>query len=373
MEPNGKVNLLGLSQVQLEEFVEDIGESAYRGRQLFEWLYTKRATSFDGMTNLGKHFRSQLGRTAAIQGISLVQQTFSPRDGTTKLLFELRDGLKIESVLIPPAVSFRDTGREQEDEQTRLTLCVSTQVGCPLDCAFCATGTMGFFRNLTPGEIVDQILQVRRMTGKSPTNIVFMGMGEPLLNYDNVMTSSGIIANGIGIALKRITVSTAGRPDRIKQMADEKRRLKLAVSLHSAVDTTRSRLMPINRKFPVNQLLDAVAYYYEQTRQRVTYEYIFFDGINDTEQEVRALIRFARQVPCKINVIPYHSIAFTGTTEATKHLGPSKRTEECVKELRAHHLTAMVRSNAGDDIDAACGQLAVRFAKQTTQETVPTS
>ncbi len=283
MNSNGKANLLGMTQTQLEEFAENIGESAYRGRQLFEWLYTKRVTTFDGMTNLGKNVRSQLARSAVIRTITLIRQVFSPRDGTTKLLFELHDGMKIESVLIPPATSFRDTGRQLDDEQSRLTLCVSTQVGCALDCKFCATGTMGFFRNLTTGEIVDQVLQVRRLIAKSPTNIVFMGMGEPLLNYDDVMNATGILANGVGIALKRITISTAGRPDRIRQLGDEKRRVKLAVSLHSAVNETRSELMPINRKFPLDQLLSAIEYYYAKTRQRVTYEYIFFDGINDTD------------------------------------------------------------------------------------------
>ena len=373
MESNGKTNLLGLTQSELEEFAENIGESSYRGRQLFEWLYTKRVTTFDGMSNLGKTFRSQLARTSIIRGVTLMHQVFSPRDGTTKLLFELQDGMKIESVLIPPATSFRDTGRTQEDEQTRLTLCVSTQVGCALDCKFCATGTMGFFRNLTAGEIVDQVLQVRRLTAKSPTNIVFMGMGEPMLNYDNVMNAAAIMATGIGIALKRITVSTAGRPDRIRQLGDEKRRMKLAVSLHSAVDETRSLLMPINRKFPLDQLLGAIDHYYAQTEQRVTYEYIFFDGINDTDKEIRALIKFARHVPCKINIIPYHSIASTGLNSATDRLRPSRRTDECVKELRAHHLTTLVRSSAGDDIDAACGQLAVRLSRHSKQQALPTS
>ena len=373
MDSNGKTNILGLTREQLEDFAEAIGESRYRGRQLFEWLYTRRATSFDGMTNLGKSTRSQLSRSAVIRGINLVQQSFSRRDGTTKLLFELADGLKIESVLIPPATSFRDTGRQQDDEQSRLTLCVSTQVGCPLDCKFCATGTMGFFRNLTTGEIVDQVLQVKRLTAKSPTNIVFMGMGEPMLNYDNVMNAAGIMATGTGIALKRMTVSTAGRPDRIRQMGDENRRVKLAVSLHSAVDATRSALMPINRKFPLDQLLDAIEYYYAKTRRRVTYEYIFFDGVNDTERELKALIKFARRVPCKINIIPYHSIAFTGKRTSDLPFTPSPRVEQCVRELRAHHLTAMVRSNAGDDIDAACGQLAVRLSRQPRPVVHPSS
>ncbi len=363
-----KQNLLGRTKEQLADFVEDIGEPRYRAQQIFEWLYTRGVTDFRSMTNLGKAFREQLARAATIQGITPADKTFSRQDGTTKFLFGLEGGLKIESVLIPPATAFRNGEAAEEDEQTRLTLCVSTQVGCPLDCAFCATGTMGFFRNLTTGEIIDQILQVKRLTGQKITNIVFMGMGEPMLNYDNVMAASEIISAGIGIALKRITLSTAGWADRIRQMGDEKRRIKLAISLHSAVDETRTRLMPINKKFDLNALLSAVEYYYERTKQRVTYEFIFFDGINDTEREVKALIALARRVPCKINVIPYHSIAFTQPMGLAASLRPSPRMEELVQELRAHHLTAMVRSSAGEDIDAACGQLAVKALRSAGRQ-----
>jgi 23S rRNA (adenine2503-C2)-methyltransferase len=363
MEAKGKTNLLGLTKEQLGDVVEDLGEPRYRAQQIHEWLYARGVTDFRAMTNLAKPFRDQLSRVAVIQGLTPLHQTFSPKDGTTKFLFALSDDLRIESVLIPPATAFRDTEQQEEDEQSRLTLCVSTQVGCPLDCAFCATGTMGFLRNLSAGEIVDQILQVRRLTLRRVTNIVFMGMGEPLLNYDSVMAASGIFTAGAGIAQKRITVSTAGLPDRIRRLGLEKRKIKLAVSLHSAVDATRSRLMPINRRFPLEDLLAAVGEYYEGTGQRVTYEVIFFDGVNDTEREVGALIRLARRVPCKINVIPYHSIAFTDPTGIGAGLRPSPRLEELVRRLRDHHLTALVRSSAGEEIDAACGQLAVRLSR----------
>ena len=362
-----KQNLLGRTREQLADFIEDIGEPRYRAQQIFEWLYTKGVTDFRSMSNLGRAFREQLARAATIQGIIPVDSAFSGLDGTTKFLFELEGGLKIESVLIPPATEFRPGGQEDDEEQTRLTLCVSTQVGCPLDCAFCATGTMGFFRNLTTGEIVDQILQVKRITGKKITNIVFMGMGEPMLNYDNVMAASEIISAGIGIALKRITVSTAGWPDRIRQMGDEKRRIKLAISLHSAVNETRTKLMPVNKRFNLDALMAAVEYYYHRTKQRVTYEFIFFDGLNDTEREIKALIRLARRVPCKINVIPYHSITFTEPEGLAASLRPSPRLEELVQMLRRHHLTAMVRSSAGEDIDAACGQLVVKALRSTAR------
>ena len=362
-----KQNLMGRTKEQLADFVEDIGEPRYRAQQIFEWLYTRGAAEFRAMSNLGKAFREQLSRTAVIQGITPIESTFSRQDGTTKFLFALEGGLQVESVLIPPATAFRNGEAAEEDEQSRLTLCVSTQVGCPLDCAFCATGTMGFFRNLTTGEIVDQILQVKRLTGKKITNIVFMGMGEPMLNYDSVTAASEIISAGIGIALKRITISTAGWPDRIRQMGDEKRRMKLAISLHSAVEGTRTKLMPINKKFNLDALMAAVEYYYARTKQRVTYEFIFFDGINDTDREVKALIKFARRVPCKINVIPYHSIAFTEPEGLAASLRPSPRMEELVQELRAHHLTTMVRSSAGEDIAAACGQLAVKALRSAAR------
>jgi 23S rRNA (adenine2503-C2)-methyltransferase len=311
------------------------------------------------MTNLGKGFRERLGRVAEIRGVQPVLQRFSKRDGTTKFLFELYDGLQIESVLIPPASAFLGEEPGGDDDAKRRTLCISTQVGCPLDCAFCATGTMGFLRNLTSGEIVDQLLQVKRASGKRVTNVVFMGMGEPLLNYDAVMTAADIIAGGIHIAAKRITISTAGHADRIRRMGEERRRFRLAVSLHSAVDETRTRLMPINRTFGLEQLMGAVEYYFRQTKQRVTYEVIFFDGVNDGPRDIDRLIAFARRVPSKINVIPYHSISFTGPHGFGASLRPSPRMEASVERLRLAKLTVMVRSSAGEDIDAACGQLVV--------------
>jgi len=357
-------NLLGLTQTELCTFAVDIGESRYRGTQLFQWLYAKGAVSVETMTNLGKPFRERLRHVATINGIELLTQQRSRTDGTTKFLFRLRDGLKIESVLIPPATSFNDYEASGKDEQQRLTLCVSSQVGCPLDCKFCATATMGFRRNLAVGEIIDQILQMKRLTGRKITNVVFMGMGEPMMNYDNVMKAVEILTDGIGIAARRVTLSTAGRAEKIMRMADEKRRVKLAVSLHSAVDETRTKLMPINKKFGVSALLSALEYYYSRVKQQVTYEYIFFDGINDTDREVAQLIKLARRVPCKINVIPFHSIAFTAPRGLSASLRPSRRLHEIVGELRAHDLTVMVRSSTGEDIDAACGQLAVRMDQQ---------
>lgn len=359
----GKTNLLGMTREGLSDFAAGMNEPRYRGGQIFTWLYGKGAVSVEDMTDVGKRFRARLQEAAVIEGVTPLLQQFSRRDGTTKFLFALADGVRIESVLIPPASAFRggpaDGPAEMDDEQRRLTLCVSTQVGCPLDCAFCATGTMGFARNLSAGEIVDQLLQVRRATGRRITNIVFMGMGEPLLNYDAVMTAVDIIAAGAGIAAKRMTVSTAGRADRIRRMGVEGRRVKLAVSLHSAVEETRTRLMPVNRTYGLEALGAAVEEYYRRTKLRVTYEVILFDGVNDADSDVRRLIAFARRVPSKINIIPYHSIAFTGIGGFAASLRASPRMDEHVETLRAARLTVMVRSSAGEDITAACGQLAV--------------
>lgn len=352
-------NLMGMTKEELAGFARGIGEASYRGSQLYHWLYARGATSFAAMTDLGKEFRKRLEDSAVIGGVVLEAHRRSERDGTVKLLFALQDGLRIESVLIPPASALRDGDTVVEEEQKRLTLCVSTQVGCPLDCAFCATGTMGFGRNLTSGEIVAQVLAGRRETGKKITNVVFMGMGEPLLNYDAVMNAAELLIAGAGITARRITVSTAGRVAEIRRMADEKRRINLAVSLHSAVDETRTRLMPINRKFGIPVLMDAVEYYYRKTKQQLTYEVIFFDGVNDTPTHVTRLIALARRVRSKINIIPFHPISFTHPAGFAASLAPSPRMQEIAGELRRAHLTVLVRTSAGEDIDAACGQLAL--------------
>jgi 23S rRNA (adenine2503-C2)-methyltransferase len=352
-------NLLGLTEMELADFAEGIGEPRYRGKQLFDWIYSKGINDIDRMTDLSKPCRALLNDTASISGLSLLTQQRSS-DNTTKFLFQLTDGAKIESVLIPPSTAFRDRAASREDEQLRLTLCVSTQVGCPLDCKFCATATMGYVRNLTASEIVDQILQARKISGKKITNVVFMGMGEPMMNYENVMKAVEIISSGIGIAGRRMTLSTAGWADRIRQMGKERRRVKLAVSLHSADNETRTTLMPINKKFNLDALLSSLEDYYSCTGQRVTYEYIFLDGINDSPNDVKKLIKLARRVPSKINVIPFHSIEFAISDGSSPKLKPSTRAERNVEILRSNNVTVFVRSSAGEDIDAACGQLAVK-------------
>jgi 23S rRNA (adenine2503-C2)-methyltransferase len=308
------------------------------------------------MTDLSKAFRDLLERVAIPRSLDLVTARRSERDGTTKFLLRLADGLAIEAVLIPPDA-------EAPDAERRLTLCVSTQVGCPLDCAFCATGTMGFTRNLTAGEIVEQYLHAQRQSDRRISNIVFMGMGEPMLNYDEVMKAVDILTDnrGANMSARRITISTAGYVDQIRRLADEDRTVKLALSLHALDEGKRTSLMPITKKHGIAALTEALEYYYRRTGIRPTLEYIPFDGFNDTDDDADLLIRFARRVPCKVNLIPFHSIEFTRPSgfAATLRPSPRARIETFAARLRDAHLTVMVRSSAGEDIEAACGQLAV--------------
>ena len=350
-------NLKGLPLHDLEAFVASIGEPRYRAKQLFTWLYKHRASSFDSMTTLSQSLRSQLKECATIGQLTIAEKQQSASDGTTKFLFALHDGMKIESVLIPPR-------KESIDAEKRLTLCISTQVGCPLDCKFCATATMGFGRNLTAGEIIDQVIAAQSFSDKPITNIVFMGMGEPMLNYDNVMTAIDILSSetGMGISPRRITVSTAGYADHIRRMADEGRKPKLALSLHSLNNETRSKLMPITKKFSVEELLDAVEYYCHKTRKNIMFEYILFEGLNDGDDDIRKIIKASKRFPCRINLIPFHSIGFTqphGFSASLRGASPD-RVARFAKKLRDADIPVFVRHSAGEDIDAACGQLAVK-------------
>ncbi len=325
----------------------------------------KEADSFSAMSTLSKSLREKLDDVAEIVSLKVAARQESIKDGTTKILFELADGKRIESVLIPPSTAFQ-SGNADNEEQKRLTLCVSTQVGCPLDCKFCATATMGFLRNLTPAEIVDQVMQARRLSGKRITNLVFMGMGEPLMNYENVMKSIEIITNGLKITGRRITISTAGWVPKIRQMADERRKVKLAVSLHSLKDEARTSLMPVNAKYPLAELLESIHYYYQKTKQRVTFEYILFDNWNDRDEDIRKLVKLSKSIPCKINIIPFHRIDFAEPAGIALQLRPTplKRAEEFVKMLRDAHVSVFVRSSSGEDIDAACGQLVVKTERR---------
>ena len=359
------INLKGMTLPELEAFALSIGEKKFRGKQLFEWLYAKRAASFADMSTISKPLRNKLAEIASILSIKIITEKRS-EDGTAKFLFELSDGHRIESVLIPPRTAFMNTNAKAEEEQKRLTLCVSTQVGCPLKCKFCATGSMGFYRNLTTSEIIDQVIQTESHAGKRITNLVFMGMGEPLLNYDAVMNSIDIFTTGMAIAARHITVSTVGLVPQIRQIADEHRKFKLAISLHSLDDEIRPSLIPIATRYKLGELITSIEYYYNKVKRRPTFEYILFRGVNDREIDVRKLIKLSKRIPCKINIIPFHSIQFTGPTgyAATLKPTPIAKLDEFVKRLRESHVTVFVRSSTGESIEAACGQLAVKSIKQ---------
>jgi len=349
-----KINLKNLTKQELQEFCTDLDLQSFRSDQIFQWLYQKGVHSFDEMTNLSKDLRSKLKEIATIPKIELVRQQES-KDGTIKFLFRLQDeeDYKIESVLIP---DFYPDGAAN-----RLTVCVSSQVGCVFGCSFCATGKMGFFRSLTHGEIVDQVQYIDQIAeekyGKGITNIVYMGMGEPLHNYKAIANSASIITDeqGIGLSPKRITVSTVGLTKQIKKLADERQPFNLAISLHAANDEKRDEIMPINNSMNLEQLKEAVQHYYAKLHRPITYEYLLFDEFNDSPEDARQLAEIAQWVPSKVNIIMYNDVAGVALKRARE-----QRLDKFMQELISRDVTATVRRSRGDDIDAGCGQLAIK-------------
>lgn len=348
-----KINLKGKTLEELQKFFEEINEDKYRATQVFQWLYSKRVDSFDAMSNLSKALRSKLEQVASIKSLELVEIQVSPKTETKKFLFRCDDGSLIESVLIP--------------DQDRLTLCLSTQVGCPLDCQFCATGQMGYKRNLSVYEIIDQFIQSSKHSNRAITNIVYMGMGEPFLNYENTIKSLSIFSSdkAFDISGRKITVSTAGIPDKIIDFAHQPFKGKLAFSLHSTDEEIRSLIMPINKKYSLKQNIEALEYFYKQTRRRITFEYILLKGINDSEKDIQELVKLSKRIPSKINIIPFNSIAHTNPKGLGSQLQPTSQEEfdEFVNKLRRNNLTVFVRNTKGSDIEGACGQLAVKIIR----------
>ena len=346
-----KKNLKGLTIDQLGSFFESIGEKKFRGEQVFNWINNHLVFDFDEMLNLSKNLREKLKDVSELENLKLTEVQSSGTTSTKKYLMQTEDGKYIESVIIP--------------DDTRNTLCLSTQVGCPLDCKFCATGLMGYKRNLNSAEIVDQYLLTAKELGKENiTNIVYMGMGEPLLNFNNTIESLRVFTDELnkGISRNRITVSTAGIPHKIKELADSGLRVKLALSLHSCFNDIRSRIMPINNKYPLEELLDACEYYAKTTKTRITFEYTMLHDLNDRDEDIRGLTKLARRIPSKVNVIPFNSIEHMDPDGISAGLEPtsSEGIKRFVEKLRNNNVTVMVRDTQGDDIAAACGQLAVR-------------
>ncbi|WP_396192408.1 23S rRNA (adenine(2503)-C(2))-methyltransferase RlmN [Flavobacterium sp.] len=343
-----KKDIRAISKELLREFFVTNGDKAFRGNQVYEWLWSKGAHSFDDMTNLSKETRAMLEANFVINHIKVDQMQRS-EDGTVKNAVRLHDGLVVESVLIPT--------------NTRTTACVSSQVGCSLDCNFCATARLKRMRNLEPGEIYDQVLAIDNESklyhNRPLSNIVFMGMGEPLMNYNNVIKAIDMITSdeGLGMSPKRIMVSTSGIPKMIKKMADDDVKFKLAVSLHSAIDEVRAKIMPFSSNFPLKDLRESLEYWYRKTKSKVSYEYVVWKGINDNKQAVDALVKFCKYVPCKVNLIEYNPIddgEFQQASEESVNL--------YIKELEKAGIVVKVRRSRGKDIDAACGQLANKEA-----------
>jgi 23S rRNA (adenine2503-C2)-methyltransferase len=349
---NKRYDLKSLSKTQLTQLCAELGVQKFRANQIFQWLYQKGAKSFEEMTNLSKELRDRLSLVSFIRNIELDKMQVS-KDGTTKFLFNLFDKRQVEAVLIP---EFFPDGVAD-----RLTVCVSSQVGCVFGCTFCATGKMGFFRNLTPGEIVDQITTINNHTlekyDKKITNIVYMGMGEPLHNYQSVVASTSILSDPLGIELsqKRITVSTVGLAKQIKQLGDEQHAFNLAISLHAPSDEKRNKIMPINSSMDLESLRDALKYYHDKTNRAVTFEYLLFDHFNDSDEDAKKLAEISNWLPSKVNIIMYNNVLGVELQRARED-----RLNKFMRALARHNVRATVRRSRGDDIDAGCGQLAIR-------------
>lgn len=339
-----KKDIRSLDLTQLKEVFDANGDKAYRGKQVYEWLWQKSATSFDDMSNLPKQTREWLSNQFVIHHIKVKDKQVS-NDRTIKSSFVLHDGHLIEGVLIPA------------DE--RMTACVSSQVGCSLTCKFCATGKMDRVRNLNPDEIYDQVVHIRDWAlqhyQRPLSNIVFMGMGEPLLNYANVLGAIEKITGeeGLNMASDRITVSTAGIAKMIRKLADDKVKFNLALSLHAANDVKRNQIMPINESNSLDSVMDALAYFKQHARGKLTFEYIAFKDFNDSIQDARELVAICKKVPAKVNIIEYNPIGDNLFSKAD-----SSQIDRFQRYLEQHGVIATVRRSRGKDIDAACGQLA---------------
>lgn len=328
------------------KFVE-FGQPAFRASQLLDWVYRKRARSFDAMSDLPAALRAMLKERFSLGSIETVRRLGS-HDTTQKFLFRLPDSQLIETVLIPASPALYGEASD------RRTLCISSQVGCAYGCKFCASGLDGWKRNLRAGEIVEQIVRVEDASCEKVNNLVFMGMGEPLANYDQLLRAIGIINApwGVGLGARHITVSTSGLAPQIRQLADQPLQIRLAISLHGATDPVRSQIMPVNRKYPLATLLDACRYYHSRKKQKLTFEYILIDGVNDTEEQARALAGIAAGLEAKVNLIPYNTVEGLSWTRP-----PLARQLLFQGVLRSRGVMATLRREKGHDIAAACGQL----------------
>lgn len=332
-------NLSGLTLKEIEQITDELGATKFRARQIHNWIYLKSVKEIDEMTDLSKKFRDELKTVAQVTNIKIKVKQVST-DGTIKYLLEFPDGECVETVLM------------RFDNRANLTACVSSQVGCAVNCSFCATGKRGFIRNLTYKEIIEQVLTIQRDTGLKVTNVVFMGQGEPLLNLDNVLKAMEIFNESFQIGARRLTVSTSGIIPQIKKLADLDMQSTLALSLHASNHEVRKQLMQIENKYPMNELHKALKYYVEKTGRRITIEYLLIKDLNDTITSAKQLAAYLKDIKCNINLIPYNP------TAKNDYKRPSNNSIMKFKYLMEHSgKKVTVRLERGGDIDAACGQL----------------
>ena len=350
-----KTPIHSVTLAEMQAKLAGMGQPTYRAKQVLEWLYTKRAKAFADMSNLPAGLREQLDATFGFATLELVRKLGS-EDTTQKYLFKLEDASLVETVLIPASPALYGEGSD------RHTLCISSQVGCAYGCKFCASGLNGFSRNLHAGEIVGQFLRVEELSGERINNVVFMGMGEPLANFDNFMRAVTILNApwGIGLGARHMTVSTSGLAPQIRELAAQPLQIRLAVSLHGATDAVRDQIMPVNRKYPLAELLDACEEYCARKSQRITFEFILIEGINDSLEQAAALGKIARHLDAKVNCIPYNPV------EGLAWKRPSLRRQDAfMAALERTGADATIRREKGGDIDAACGQLRLQVSRET--------
>ena len=341
------VNLIGLTRNELRSFAESINEESYRGDQIFSWIYQYNEIKFSRMTNLSKGFRSNIENSAFLNLPKISDSVISKETSSIKFLFKLNDGLSIETVFIP--------------EQKRNTVCLSSQVGCALDCKFCATAKMGILRNLTVAEIMGQLLSVIKETKQKITNIVFMGMGEPMMNYNNVIKAADIIHDqkGLNIGARKITISTVGMVKKIRQYTKEKHPYNIAFSLNATNDFERSKLMPINKKYNLKSCLDALKDYGDKLKRPAMIEYVLISGVNDTYEDAIRLAKIIKSLHCKLNVIPYNPIKGESFKRPTEY-----EINNFINNIRSKSTIITVRWSQGKDVNAACGQLYTKNEKK---------
>ena len=331
---------LELDADKFSSILAELGESQFRSQQIDNWLYEHNVAAWDEMENIPQSLRDELKKRLPLHPLEIDQIIGSDPKQTQKFLFKMQSGNRIESVLM--------------HEKNRTTVCISSQVGCAVDCKFCATASMGFIQNLSTGEIVDQVIHLQSFSENPITNVVFMGMGEPFLNYSRVIEAAKILNEKMGFGARRITISTAGIVSKIRQMADENHQFKLAISLNASNEKSRIKIMPITKTNSLASLIESARYYYQKTRRFITFEYVLLRGINDSPEDGIRLIEMLQSLPCKVNVIPYNEIGgvYTRPEESVIHT--------FLKSLIDAPFTVTVRWSKGTDIDAGCGQLAIK-------------